>query len=557
MRRLSILQSAAARGFFLSSALVTLGILYWAHDYRGGNLAPIFRMLFAVYDERGALWSLGVLVLTVFSSAVFPSRRVLPWISDHTIVVALSTAAGLCLGALLVYRNHPLAMDEYAPYLQSQIFSAGKLSGRFPIALMDWLVPPHFQNTFLVVSKVTGEVTSAYWPSFALLLTPFTALGIPWACNPVISAFTLVAAHRLALKIYGNRDAAALVVLLTFASPVFFLDGISYYSMSAHLLANTVFALLLVEPRPGRAVLAGFVGSIALTLHNPVPHILFAMPWIVCILTRPDGIRLGACLAAGYLPLCVLLGVGWFLFTCHLREASLAASAGAGGFPGMLSTLSVFSVPSQSVVIARFVGFAKVWVWAVPGLVILACVGARKSWQYPTLRLLTLSALLTLIGYFFVPLDQGHGWGYRYFHSAWIALPLLAAGVVVPTSLSRQQSAFQGEDTRAFVVTCAVCMLLIAIPLRALQVRNFMTWDMNQLPRYPGPERQVVLMRSEHSFYGADLVQNDPWLRGPAIRMLSHGDAADARMMAENFPDFHLVYMGPHGAVWSAKPAPE
>ena len=557
MRGLSIVQSAAARCLFLTSALVTLGILYWAHDFRGGNLAPIFRMLFAVYDERGALWSLGVLVLTVFASAVFPSRRVLRWIGDHPTVVAASTAAVLCLGALLVYRDHPLAMDEYAPYLQSQIFAAGRLSGRFPVALMDWLVPPHFQNTFIVVSKVTGEVTSVYWPSFALLLTPFTALGISWACNPVISAFTLVAAHRLALKIYGSRDAAALVVLLTLASPVFFLDGISYYSMSAHLLANTVFALLLVEPRPTRAVLAGFVGSIALTLHNPVPHILFAMPWILWILARPGGFRLGACLAAGYLPLCAILGVGWFLFTGHVREAGLAASAGGGGLLGRLSLPWVFSVPSQSVVIARLVGFAKVWVWAVPGLVILACVGARKSWPYPALRLLTLSALLTLGGYFFVPLDQGHGWGYRYFHSAWIALPLLAAGALVPTSMSRQQSVFQGNDTRSFVVTCAVCMLLIAIPLRALQVRDFMTWDMDQLPRYPGSERQVVLMRGEHSFYGADLVQNDPWLRGTAIRMLSHGDRADARMMAENFPDFHQVYLGPHGAVWSAKPAAE
>ena len=77
-----------------------------------------------------------------------------------------------------------------------------------------------------------------------------------------------------------------LPMLLTLASPVFFADGISYYAMSAHLLANAVFALLLMEPTPRRAFLAGIVGSVALTLHNPVPHMLFAAPWIIWLLAK-------------------------------------------------------------------------------------------------------------------------------------------------------------------------------------------------------------------------------------------------------------------------------
>ena len=126
---------------------------------------------------------------------------------------------------------------------------------------------------------------------------------------------------------FDDREAAGFASLLTIASPVIFADGISYYSMPAHLLANSVFALLLVRPTPPRAALAGVVGSLALALHNPVPHMLFAPPWLVWIATRRGGMRLFASLIAGYVPLCALLGLGWFLFSGHLLREGLASVA--------------------------------------------------------------------------------------------------------------------------------------------------------------------------------------------------------------------------------------
>ena len=97
----------------------------------------------------------------------------------------------------------------------------------------------------------------------------------------MLSGLTVLVVHRLALKLFHSAESAGLAVLFTVASPVFFADGISYYLMTAHLLFNGVFALLLLEPAPRRLVLAGVVGSFALSLHNPVPHVLFAAPWIV------------------------------------------------------------------------------------------------------------------------------------------------------------------------------------------------------------------------------------------------------------------------------------
>jgi hypothetical protein len=565
-----VVKSAPARALFIATAAITAGVLLWTHQLalslnHGSDLhglTPIFFNLFAFDDYEASVVAMAIILITVFLSGALPVRRILGWFGGHPLLIAVLTALILSAGTVFIYLNHPLAMDEYAQYFQSQVFAAGKLEGTFPTGPLDWLVPPGFQNFFLSVSPVTGAVASGYWPSFALLLAPFAALGIPWACNPVISALTVLIAHRIALRIYANQEAAGLVVLLTAASPVIFADGISYYSMAAHLLANSIFVLLLLEPTRARVLLAGLVGSVALTLHNPVPHILFAVPWIIWLLRRPGGIALGAWLAAGYAPLCAIIGLGWFWFTGHLRHEGVIAAAVAtgattgsvgGALDGMWQTLSVFSMPDATVFLARFIGIAKIWVWAVPGLMIVAAAGAYRYWRVPAIRLLSLSAILTLLGYFLVSADQGHGWGYRYFHSAWIALPLLAAGALYPIPGAASRGAgFDDEGVRAFVVACAVLTLFLGVGFRAFQMHSFMAADVKQAPAYTGKERRVVMIKTQHTFYAGDLVQNDPWLRGNEIIMMSHDAESDAQMMQQYFPSLHMVYADSHGTVWSA-----
>jgi len=540
---------------------VTTAILLCTLQMRlAGNLhglALSFFVLFAYNDCSGSVCALLILVAALFGSLYLPARRVVQWAGDHPLVIAVITALLLALGTLVIYHNHPLAMDEYAAYFQSRVFAAGHLHGRFPAGLLDWLIPRGFQNYFLNVSRATGSVAEAYWPGFALLLTPFMWAGVPWLCNPVISALTLLVIHRLALELFDDREAAGFALLLTIASPVIFANGISYYSMPAHLLANSVFALLLVHPTVKRAVAAGVVGSLALALHNPVPHMLFASPWLVWLATRQGGVRLLAALIAGYLPLVVLLGLGWFLFSGHLlHEGLVSVTAPPAPSHRLQHMIEIFSLPNAMVVLARLIGIAKTWVWAVPGIVILAAAGAVRWRQDALCRLFTASALLTLFGYFLVPVDQGHGWGYRYFHSAWMTLPLLATAALfrparTPTEAGPSARLFEDSETKGFVASCILLTLIFGIGFRAWQLQDFVARDVTQVPQYTGTERRVVILDSRSSFYGADLVQNDPWLRGNEIRMYSHGAAADQQMMAQYYPELHRVYADRYGTVWS------
>jgi hypothetical protein len=554
------------RTLFLVGAMVSTAILLWIlHMRHTGNvhgLATIFFVLFANYDYPGTVSALLILVGAFFGFRHLPARRIVQWAGDQPLVMAAIAALLLALGTLLIYHNHPLAMDEYAAYFQSRVFAAGRLQGRFPAPLLDWLIPPGFQDFFLNVSRSTGSVAETYWPGFALLLAPFMWAGIPWLCNPVISALTLLVIHRLALELFNDREAAGFALLLTISSPVIFANGISYYSMPAHLLANAVFALLLLRPTPRRAAAAGVVGSLALALHNPVPHMLFAVPWVLWVATRQGGMRSLAALIAGYLPLCALLGLGWFLFSGQLLgEGLVSATPAIAPLDRLQRMFEIFSLPNSTVVLARLIGIAKTWVWAVPGLMILAAVGAVRWRRDVVCRLLAASALLTFFGFFFVPVDQGHGWGYRYFHSAWMALPLLATAALfrparTPTEASHPPRLFEDSETKRFVAACLVLTLVFGVGFRAWQLQDFMARDLNQVPQYRGTERRVVILDSRSSFYGADLVQNDPWLRGNEIRMYSHGWAADQQMMAQYYPEVHRVYADRYGAVWSQASVP-
>jgi hypothetical protein len=557
----AVIRSAATRAYFLASASISIGILWWAHSISFGThglvLSASFHYLFTVLDQTAASGLLVTLIASVFIARSGWLRGVEIWVSDHVNAIALFTVVALSAGCVFVYDNHPLSMDEYSVYFQSRVFAAGHLSGQFPTPLLDFLVPPGFQNYFLHVSRTTGAVAASYWPAFALLLTPFTWLGIPWMCNPIISALTLLVIHRLALQLFADREAAGFAVLLTLASPVFFANGISYYSMPAHLLANCLYALMLLTPTPRRALLAGVVGSVALTLHNPVPHMLFAVPWLFWIARQPNAGRLLACLCAGYLPLCLLLGIGWFEFLNSMHNAdtvSAALSHGSGPHTFIENIVnlvgSVFSLPTLDVFNARAIGLAKIWVWAVPGLMILAAAGAWKLRRDPRCQLFVLSAVVTLLGYLLVPVDQGHGWGFRYFHPAWMVLPLLAAGVLRRSrNLPDTNNEFASGDMRAFVTASALLCLIIADGQRAQQIHQYLANALYNIPHYDKNERQILFI-NPNGFYTGDLVQNDPWLRGDRILMVSHGSLRDMGMMHDRFPQMRKVVDGPHGSVW-------
>lgn len=512
----------------LASVLLALASMatIFAFLHYGDSLSAIFSYLFVHLDGPASALSLLLAALAVLcSDRTGRLQKMFAAIARRPGALAWATVAVTGLGAVLAYHQLPLSMDEYASYLQSQIFASGQLSGQVPPALLDALVPAGFQGAFINVSHASGAIASSYWPSFSLIMAPFSALDLPWLCNPVLTALTVLGLSSLLNELVDDPAARGFALLATVASPVILVNGMSFYGMPLQLFCTVMFTLNFVRGTTAAMLAAGVFLSIGLTTVNPFPVALYALPWFVALLHGParNWRKLG-CLIAGALPLSLLCGLGWRLYLMHNVSDLQVAAVGTDA----TRLLGNFSLPNARIVTARLAGMVKLLVWAVPGLPALAWLGSLDQSGRPWCKLLAASAGLSLIGYLIVPFDQGHGWGYRYFHAAWLTLPILAA--VALQRLARTSPA-QHARTIGFCFTACAGMLALALPLRVTQVESFIQAHLQKLPEpVVSAGRQAVFINVRCAAYVGDLVQNDPFLRSNEIRLVSRTPTQDAKL---------------------------
>jgi hypothetical protein len=552
------------RGFAAAILLTLLGIVFI--EANAEPLGRIFWYLLTIHDLPAAWLMLSVLLFIYWMATCTNGEamwvdRLLLTLDHRRYPLATLLWALLCLGSFFVYRNHPLSMDEYAAVFQSRVFAAGALHGQFPPELLDNLIPRGFQNHFLMVNRHTGVVFSAYWPGFSLLLTPFVWLDIPWACNPTLVAASLLMIARIARELIPSPTAAGWAMLFALASPAFVANGITYYSMAAHLLLNLCFAWLLLSRSPWHLFLAGVVGGFALALHNPFPHVVFALPWIFSLATRRGEWHWNLFwIGLGYLVTALPLLIGWTLWQRELLQppamagvAQAVATAAPNAWERTILIIQgffqVLQWPHELTIYARLGGLAKLWLWASPLLLLLAWWGGRES-KSPPLRLLGASALVTFFAYFLIRFDQGHGWGYRYFHSAWGVLPILGAAGAI------KLSAMPGEGARWSRALAALTLasLFVANGLRFEQMRSFMAEHLAQFPPRVSAGFRVVL-HNHRGYYGEDLIQNDPWLRGSEIILLAE-DIKGRELVKRYFPDVVEAGSNRYGVTFVGKARP-
>jgi hypothetical protein len=529
--------------------IVVLGVLFTtivlAYFYAADNylfstrrMTPIFRHLLMVDDSKTAWLTLAVCIIAAFWKNAVPLLKVIDFVGLHITMVVTATVALLALGAVFIYHNDAFCMDEYAAVFQAKIFAAGRLTAQLPPSVVDWLIPPGFNGAFLVASRTTGEAMEAYWPGFSLILAPFEFIGIPWLCNATLAGFAIFLVHLITLEITNDRRAAGWAVLFTVASGAFAAYAMSYYSMQAHLTANLLFVWLLLKPTPYRAFSAGVVGSLALVLHNPFPHTMFAVPWIIALARSREQRRAFFWLILGYLPLTILIGAGWL----YLREL---VTSGDSGFDVIGSNLhSVFRFPDKEMIDLRVAAVVKMWVWAVPCLFLFAALGRLRLGEDRHIRLLTQSAVVTFVGYVFFIFDQGHGWGYRYFQSAWGVVPILAACAMTARPESNRRLA-------AFAGAAAILNLVLVLPVQMMQMDGIITRHSAQLPKPQRPGNNIYFVRVPGGFYLADLVQTDPLLRDEDLVLFSGGPVLDAELRRQNWPSAVLVQRGSGVEEWN------
>jgi hypothetical protein len=536
-------------GTLLISALALFQTYLSRWPGRDRLFQPIFDRLFGFSDNvAAAVQILVVLVVCAVPALRRAGARLAAAMGENPRWTAGATFVVLALGARFAYHATALSMDESVQLSQAYAFAHGKLSWTVPPDLLDRMIAPGFQNYFYAVNAATGQTASEYWPGFAALLAPFAWAGVPWLLNPALTAATLLLVHAICLRLFADRDAGGWAMLFALGSVQFTISGISYYSMPAHLAFNLLYVWLLLDGRLSRAFLAGIVGGFALVLHNPVPHALFAVPWLIWLLRDPRRWGALAVVIAGYIPIGLIVGFWWPLYLGSLRPATAASLShvGAGELLVMVYTklTSVVALPDFPMFCARMYATWKIWIWSVPGLLLLALHGCRKA-RGPLL-VLGASAALTYAFYWVVPLDQGHGWGYRYFHTAWAALPIFAAGFIACRPVTEND----GIAWRQWAGGLALASLLLSTTLQFWQVDATIREHIGQRLPVPKDGHWILFVALQRGLYTWDMIQNFPGEHQQLI-LISSGAASDASLIAKRFPQAHLVTLDRRGSLWS------
>lgn len=528
---------------------LSIGVfLYLKLNYKDLYNIPIFLHLLVLFGLTGSVLNGLILFLSNLSFwSSKPFEQSMEWTGNNPHKVFILTVVLLALASLYVYHAYPLCMDEAAPYFQARVFSQGKLVGNIPEPIFTRAVEP---GNFFTGNAVDG-VVAGYWPGFALFLTPFMLLGAPWLLNPLLSGISLLLIWRICRILFpSNLSVSGWAIWFALGASAFMVNAISFYSWPAHLCLNLLFIYLLLERSTTRAFGAGFVGSVALVLHNPVPHLLFAIPWIFHMFLKRQWRPLLA-LAAGYLPLCLFIGVGWVLFmhslggptyssvNIHTESGSILVSIGS------MLTSGAFGIPDSRTVSGMALKLLSLINWAPPVLIVLAILGALRHWNNAYLRLMAFSALLTILGFTFHPDGMGHGWGFRHFHGAWGVVPILAAATIADTGERRVEAC----RFHSFIGASVFLSIIMAIPFYFYNVHSFISRHLKQLPELEPGKPQVAFI--PEGYYTKDLLQYDPTGKSNILFLKSSDNLKeDVEFIRAVFPSAKPRNGNPNNMVW-------
>lgn len=503
----------------------------------------IFYRLLFYNDVQNALAMLAALLVALAVPGFRAQMsRLAEWLTQHPVRGCTITFVGLAAAARLVYQGFPLAMDEYAPLLQARIFAQGDIAITYPPELLDRMVVPGFQGVFLLVNHETGQAASAYWPGLALLMTPFAWFGGEWLLNPLMGAVGLWLIGDLARQASDREEARGWAMLAALACPQYTVNALSFYAMPGLLTLNLLFLWLLLRSDWKSSLLAGLVGSMALVLHNPVPHTLFALPVGVWLLADKTRRRQLLPLGLGYLPLTALLLFGWPMLTdaMGLRPIPHAPTNTSLAQLWLQKLHQIFTLPSTGLLTVRSYALWKTLVWTAPGLLLIGCLLRPQT----TIQRVLLGAfVLTFAFYFFVPFDQGHGWGYRYLHSAWALVPIAAAIF-----------ATQGPLASRALVASAIAAGLLATPVFLWTTRSTIASAIAQQPSAPRNGLSYVFIANRPGRYTIDLIRNYPSDKGRIVRMLGTDMQNDRSLMQTLAPGAALYSADVRGATWVLPP---
>jgi hypothetical protein len=296
------------------------------------------------------------------------------------------------------------------------------------------------------------------------------------------------------------------------------------YAMPAHLFFSLLWLYAYLRGDRAGWIAAPLIGVAALGLHNPFPHALFVTPFLVQVLMRKRWAwtaYFGCVYAAG-----IALWYAWML----ALQSPLTGSANVSG---------LFAWPGLPMFVTQGLSLTVLLSWQTP-LLAVVLIWTALAWRSltSTERCLAAGVVFSFFFYFLFPTSQGHGWGYRYTYHVLGNMALLGT-----TGVALLHKAIGPVPVRRLLVASALLTVFVQWPIRAWQIERYVRPFAQAHDYVARIDADVVIVDPTTSWYGIDLIRNDPFLRQkPKILSALYLRPGDKRALAERFGDrVHLL----------------
>lgn len=464
------------------------------------------------YLERQDRWllSTGTLLL-LLAAAALRLRRTAPLRGSWKLAVGAGIGMSVFAfaGHYLVLAGYDMSRDEQMATFDATIFARGQLFSPLPVFWQDHA--DALNTLFMYPADHRGGWVSSYLPLNALMRAGLDVVGSPALAGPLMILVGAVALWGCARRIWPeDQEASIVALLLYFCSGQVLVNGMTSYAMPAHLALNLVWLWLFLRSAWWTDFAAIIIGFVAVGLHQPLMHPMFAAPLLFLLL-----IERSWCRAAFYCLGYALIGVFWLwwpnlIWALVQADPQTLKPVGVDYLTRLAQALQQggFSAPANME--ANLLRFA-----AWQPLLLLPLIGLA----FPIIRYNRLAAalgvgcVLTIIVMLLILPYQGHGFGYRYLHGLLGNMFLL--GVFgwkeIKTDLARW---------RGVLVTTSILGFAVMLPVQLAMANAFYRpWAI--------VSRQLDQIRSDYVVIGGgdvpfsqDLVVNPPALDRRPVRLI-------------------------------------
>lgn len=424
------------------------------------------------------------------------------------VAIGAAMAIGTFAGHYAILSGHDMSRDEQMATFDAAIFARGQL-----VAPLDAMWRDHaaaLNTMFMYPASESAAWVSTYLPFNAAFRALFGLLGDPALTGPAMTLLGAVALWGCVRRIWpDNREAPVVALLLYLGSGQIWLNGMTAYAMPAHLALNLCWLWLFLRRTPWADIAALMIGFVAVGLHQPILHPMFAAPILFLLILERDW-RRAALYFAGY----AAIGAFWICWPgwmWSLVEAGTGAPQAAGvDFFSRIALAMKGSTGGLALMVVNLIRFAA---WQHLLLLPLLVVGlgiARRDRMAGALAggiLLTLAVVTVILPY------QGHGFGYRYLHGLIGNCILLA--VYGWVSLGDRSGPW-----RALLIRSTVAGLVILLPIQAWMAHSFYAPPAHVSKRLSTIDADYVVVGAGDAPFAADLVINPPYLDRRPIRLL-------------------------------------